>query len=179
MIVGGAGAGIAVQQGLTKATAKGASRGVTGDIVRQRTTATRVRTYVSDGTTITTSGTTTFETTFQRGGGATVIKTTNSAGEETILAGDVGFITNTDGSLTPITRVGTTFLVTNGDVVEETTIFGSPGVITVDGAAIPTTIYEGLTVVTGQDGAMTTSYDAPHSTESSSTTGGGDGGAGT
>lgn len=101
---------------------------------------------------------------------------TNSQGQKVTQPANVVITTNSAGQKVSATKVGQTLLKTNGDIVEETTIFGVPDMITKDGSIIPTTSFEGVTVVTGDDGQPQTSFlettPASTSVSASGTTGG-------
>jgi hypothetical protein len=161
-LVAAVGAGLGIRSSLRKAKVQGARQGVVGQQVITRRTQTRVRTLLSDGQTILTTETSSFITTFQRGGGVTSIAATNSDGQETMVPASISIMTNSVGELETVTFVASSIVITNSDgVSEETVVFGDPTVISSDGLQIVTTVFDDLTVTTDESGSTVTSIRSP------------------
>ncbi|TGZ81708.1 hypothetical protein EX30DRAFT_318850, partial [Ascodesmis nigricans] len=136
----------------------GENQGLLGQFQVTQTTQTRARTFVSGGQTFSTTEIATFQTTFQRGAKSTQVVQTGADGSKKTFPATVVISTNSFGQKVSVTKVGNALIRTSDDVVEETTVFGVPVTFTSDGSVIATTSFEGITVITGEDGRPQTSF---------------------
>ncbi|KAA8906118.1 hypothetical protein FN846DRAFT_724172 [Sphaerosporella brunnea] len=172
VVIAAAVVGIGLKNSFRKATQKGAQQGLPGQNIVQSSTQTRIRTLYSNGETILSTETTAFLTTIQNGGGTTQVKTTNDQGQETTLQASLSLFTNSKGDIETSTYIGTSFFVTNSKgYSEQTFIYGTPTILTKDGQAITTTMFDGLSVSTDEQGQTVISYSTPTPTPGATLTG--------
>lgn len=151
--------GVGFRASMRKAKVIGAQEEAMGQLMETQVTERRTRTISSGGRTFLTTEVTSFETTVQRGGGATLVEATGENGQRITVPGFKTYVPNSDGGMDLKTLLGSTIAVTNADGgTISTVLFGRPTAITDGNGDVSTgTIFPGLTVVTGSDGSVATS----------------------
>jgi hypothetical protein len=171
LVAGAAAGGIGIKTGFKKENLLGQAQGGVGAEESSLVTQTNVRTVVSDGSTYMTTEVSSFVYTHQRGGGTTVIKTTDSQGKQRTVPASLSIVTNS-GKAQTVTLVGSSTQVSDENGNEPTIIFGAPTKVTSNGKTQTSLVFTDIQTTTASDGKTVTGVKPKPKTSSSSSNGG-------